>query len=293
MKDQLPQLINIPPFIQRIHSNQSKSGISKILLIIKGKITQILIKYVEGKLFCVLMNYLYKEHSRIGFQNNLYFKKINDEILVHYPNKRITRAINRENYIFHNLFDSYCLNDIEFQKGDLVIDCGANVGELNIAFNLKGLEIEYLGVEPESKTFICLEKNKMRESDKFLNLALSNISSEERLYLDSLGGNSSIVYFGNDDFEIIKTQTLDSLSIQKEIKLFKLEAEGFEPEILEGGLSTLKKIKFIAVDFGSERGLDEENTVVKVNNLLYSNNFSLVSFSDYRYIGLYKNNNLK
>ena len=73
MKDQLPQLINIPPFIQRIHSNQSKSGISKILLIIKGKITQILIKY-GGKIFCVLMNYLYKEHSRIGFQNNLYFK---------------------------------------------------------------------------------------------------------------------------------------------------------------------------------------------------------------------------
>ena len=53
------------------------------------------------------------------------------------------------------MFDSI-VNDIEFQ--DLVIDCGANVGELNIAFNLKGLEIEYLGGEPESKTLSARKK---------------------------------------------------------------------------------------------------------------------------------------
>ena len=58
-------------------------------------------------------------------------------------------------------------------------------------------------------------RNKLRESDIFYNFALSNKNGSEKLYLDSVGGNSSIVYFGKDSFESVETKTLDSINHQK------------------------------------------------------------------------------
>ena len=80
--------------------------------------------------------------------------------------------------------------------------------------------------------------------------------------------------------------------IPKNIKLFKVEAEGFEPEVIEGAVETLKRTEYLCVDFGSERGVEQENTVIEVNNILLKNNFALIEFSYYRYIGLYKNTKL-
>ena len=85
---------------------------------------------------------------------------------------------------------------------------------------------------------------------------------------------------------------LDDVTLPKNIKLLKVEAEGFEPEVIEGAEETLIRTEYICVDFGSERGIEQENTVIEVNNILLKNNFDLIQFSDYRYIGLYKNTKL-
>ena len=78
-----------------------------------------------------------------------------------------------------------------------------------------------------------------------------------------------------------------------QIKLFKIDAEGFEPEVIEGSLNTLPKINYIAVDYGYERGKNENSTIVQVNEILYSQNFELVEFSEHRLIGLYENKAFK
>ena len=69
----------------------------------------------------------------------------------------------------------------------------------------------------------------------------------------------------------------------------KIEAEGHEPEVLKGSIETLSRTNYISVDFGPERGVNEEFTIVDVNKILYENNFELIRFSEYRFIGLYKN----
>ena len=48
--------------------------------------------------------------------------------------------------------------DIIF-NGDTVIDCGANVGELNVALKNRDIEINYIGFEPSPKEFKCLSIN--------------------------------------------------------------------------------------------------------------------------------------
>ena len=82
---------------------------------------------------------------------------------------------------------------------------------------------------------------------------------------------------------------LDKKVDLEKIKLLKIDAEGYEPEVLEGSEKLFKKIEFITVDFGAERGINQNMTIIEVNNILLKNNFEMINFSNFRLIGLYKN----
>lgn len=60
------------------------------------------------------------------------------------------------------------------------------------------------------------------------------------------------------------------------VKLFKLEAEGFEPEILRGALAVLDRIEYVAIDGGYERGVDCEQTFSHQTNLLTEHGFKML-----------------
>ena len=51
----------------------------------------------------------------------------------------------------------------------------------------------------------------------------------------------------------------------------------------------MKTTKYVSVDYGNEKGFEEESTMVEVLNFLYENNFELISDSQYRKVGLFKN----
>jgi len=289
MKNNKADLINLPPFLFQNFNVNKMSTLKKIIFIFYGKLIQIIFKYINGKLFCYLINLLIPNSTKIEFNNNFYTKYIDDNITIHYPNKRIVRVLGDETKLFEKLYDTYCLNEINIKDGDLILDCGANVGELNIAFYKKGIKINYLGFEPDKTTYDSLVKNRVNLTDQFVNVALSDRNGESKLFLDSQGGDSSIIFFGNDNFEFVKTITLDSLGLENPIKLFKLEAEGYEPEVLVGSKKTLKKIEYVSVDFGAERGINSDSTIVDVNKFLTNNKFELISFSRHRMVGLYKN----
>lgn len=296
MKKTSSSIINLPSFVHQIYKFDELKVIAKIRVIFIGKITQFLINKFEGKLFCRLINFLFKKKSNIHFdKNELMYKKIlNNSNEIFYPNKRVTRLIqNNDSYFFDKLFETYCLEQVSFCDNDLIIDCGANIGELNYSFKFKNINIKYIGIEPDYETFNCLEKNRARPADVFHNIALSNKIGESKLYLDNIGGNSSLEFFGKNESLNVKTATLDSLNIKGTVRLLKLEAEGHEPEILEGAIDSLRNINYVSVDFGFERGIDQENTIEAVNNILTENNFKLKNLSEYRLIGLYQNVNIE
>ena len=43
--------------------------------------------------------------------------------------------------------------------------------------------------------------------------------------------------------------------------LLKVEAEGAEPEVLQGLKKNLSRVEFITVDCGFERGLNQKSTI--------------------------------
>ena len=86
---------------------------------------------------------------------------------------------------------------------------------------------------------------------------------------------------------MVECKTLDSFKIKEKIKLLKVDAEGFEPEVLNGSVLTLKKTEYVSIDFEQKED-KSDTTVVQVNEFLYENNFSLCGFSQHRLVGYTK-----
>ena len=185
---------------------------------------------------------------------------------------------------------AYILDEIDFLENDFIVDCGANVGDLLLYFKNKNFKISYLGIEPSHEEYSCLEINARGYTHS--NIGLWNKKTEKKFYISSDGADSSLIIPSTFDSEInINCDRLDNLlSDDKNVKLLKLEAEGAEPEVLEGASKILKNIEYISADLGPERGIDNHETYSEVTNLLYKNNFSLIKINPDRLSVLYRNN---
>ena len=190
------------------------------------------------------------------------------------------------------LFFSYCLNSISFEEGDVIIDCGANNGDLACELKKRASKVRYVGVEPNPEDFKVLKKNLNLETFECVNKALGERNEVLKFYVCTENADSSLVeplsYTEVIDVEVVRLDNLcNELGIKK-IKLLKLEAEGYEPEILNGAAGILNSIEYIAVDGGYERGKDNEQTLTKVTNFLLENNFKMADIYFPWYRALYR-----
>ena len=186
------------------------------------------------------------------------------------------------------LGDCYFLPLITFEPGDLVVDCGANVGELKFYFTENELLIEYIGIEPSPLEYACLKENVA--PSQTLNIGLWDSDGELDFFVSSQMADSSFIEPPTYE-KIIKVETkrLDSLLANRKIKLLKLEAEGAEPEVLYGCEKILDRIEYISADVGFERGVNQTSTLAAVTNYLLSNGFELVDVQERRLTALFRN----
>ncbi|SDE66147.1 methyltransferase, FkbM family [Paracoccus isoporae] len=159
--------------------------------------------------------------------------------------------------------------------GDMVLDVGANIGELGIWANMNNAR--YVGFEPDPIAFRALNRN---VTGKLYDIALADEAGYAEFYLSTSEADSSLIAPQKIEERIsVRKERLDdllpALDLSREIKLLKVEAEGYEAEILQGARETLKQVEYIAVDAGPERG--GENTVPGVLNLLTGSGFEILS----------------
>lgn len=160
-------------------------------------------------------------------------------------------------------------------EGDVVVDVGANVGELGIWVTSRGGE--YIAFEPDPTAFRALQKN--ITTGKLYDVALSDTNGTVEFHLSTADADSSLFKPSNSQDAIsVRTVTLDSFLTESGppplIRLLKIEAEGFEAEVLTGASEILKVVEYVAVDAGPERG--GENTVPGVFNNLAAAGFEVV-----------------
>ena len=87
--------------------------------------------------------------------------------------------------------------------------------------------------------------------------------------------------------------TLDKIidKIKNPVKLIKIEAEGAEPEILQG-LKNISLVEYITIDCGFERGVEEQSTISDCSNYLIQNGFEFIDFGYPRIVALFRNKNI-
>ncbi len=187
------------------------------------------------------------------------------------------------------LLDEYCVSDALLEEGDVVIDCGANIGEFSIICANAGATV--FAFEPDRVEFEALKRNADGKSVEPFQIALWNENGTTDFFDNNDSGDSSVFNTGQSSGSyVVETQRLDDFEKLPKgaIKIIKLEAEGAEPEILEGMRETLNRTRFVTVDMGPERGLAQDNTVVECVTFLSEAGFHIRSFYHERYTALFE-----
>ncbi|MBN1912403.1 MAG: FkbM family methyltransferase [Pirellulales bacterium] len=205
--------------------------------------------------------------------------------------KRYDKGIAR--WIGH-LAGTYCLNEVPLAPGDKIIDCGANVGEIGIW--AKQFQAEYHPFEPEEKEADCCDLNNFSGERRTVRKALWHEETELRFFSKPDTADSTAIEAGGyKTIKIIQATTLAhyirSLGSPR-FRLLKVEAEGAEPEVLQGAEGVLHLIDYIAVDCGRERGKERKSTFCEVNEILRRHNFEVINADMKRLAFLYRRRDL-
>lgn len=253
----------------------------KILL----KLFLLFIQLLPPKASCLLNNIRMKVYEKkiiFSYDKNKKLFYVTENKKKIYFNEKM-RGINTYSYGISNrafsLAKTYNLDLVNFKNGDVLIDCGANFGDIFIWTQLKNLKIKYISFEPSFHEYRCLKLNCINQINN--NIALSNQNKKSIFFINSRDGDSSLIepatgYSEKLIIDTIKLETYVMSKNIKKIKFFKCEAEGAEPEILEGSESILDRIEYIGVDGSPERGLKSESTIEYAISFLKNKNFEIV-----------------
>ena len=166
----------------------------------------------------------------------------------------------------------YCVDDLLFEASDQVVDVGAHSGEFGLWVQQFG--VSYLGIEPDPVAYGALARNLPHSSLE--PVALGAKAGQASFALATSTGDSSFEV-GSGKSMTVQVKTLDEVVGQVfsrgSIALLKIEAEGFEPEVLQGGAETLARTKLVTVDAGEERS--GQSTAPACVNILLSSGFQL------------------
>jgi FkbM family methyltransferase len=251
-----------------------------------------------------LKPYLYQyffNFSNIYFKYPITIKAINSQILVSDKytdykvfNSRPQRLLRYSNGIKHlcdSILLSYHLTELVFPDNAVIVDIGANVGEVSYALLRKNLTLQIIGIEPDPKDFQDLKNNVISSSSVLINSAVAEFSGSIQMFLNNDFGDTSAFDTENSVGTMISScASLDDIYSKyinsKNIFLVKCEAEGLEPEVLLGGKLALSNTIYVCCDTGPERA--GEYTFEQTHKILTDLNFRLLKGNRSR--SLYLNN---
>lgn len=173
----------------------------------------------------------------------------------------------------HEASDSIFLMHL-LREGDSFLDIGANVGHYTLLAGLYS-KCKVTAVEPIPSTFERLLGNLKLNNWKFqpelLNIGLSNESGE--LVFTNQQFTTNKVSTSGQGIKV-KVKTLDEICSQKIPDFIKIDVEGYEWFVLNGGLNTLSnsKLKLILIEL-NESGKNFNIQDEQIINLLKENGF--------------------
>ncbi|MFX0140086.1 MAG: FkbM family methyltransferase [Candidatus Hodarchaeota archaeon] len=207
--------------------------------------------------------------------NNFLISRILDKILINY----------RDDI---SIFFEKCGFNKNFK---VIFDVGAYVGDFTLALLKYFPNATIWAFEPSPKTFKILKykTRKFCNRVKLFNMGLINENAKKNLHFMSFNGANSFIPL-SDDFkksceikeiksQEIKVKRLDDFVKEHKIKhidIIKIDVEGVEYELLQGGKDSFKNIidKILIEISLIRKGLKSDN-INSIFNFLYENDFYL------------------
>lgn len=171
---------------------------------------------------------------------------------------------------FKFLLKQYGVLDISIPEGASIVDVGANIGEFSMAVSeLMQSNCTFHAFEPGSVEFKILLSNVNSNKNIFpYNVGLYNSESTIDFFVNSAAADNSVFEFDEYSSVVsIDVVRADHTLPNSPIFLLKVEAEGAEPEVIEGFGSLVEDISYIVVDAGFER-YGTDSTLPEVVRLL-------------------------
>ena len=236
----------------------------------------------------VLSRFKLKSYSKMLSEksSNFFIHMVthNDQLISFQSAVRINRFIKGFEHAGKRTWNRYKIDELLCGvEPRTVIDIGANIGEFSFYAHKKYLEkVEIFAFDPDPIAKQCIDNNLVGINASINLVALSNKSGEENFYLKTESADSSPHEpFGESVKIKTKIVTLDFFFNNLELRrpvLLKMDTEGHEPEVLLGGIATLKHIDWVSIDAGLERyGKSTSNEVARI---LFEQGFSEVNVSD-------------
>ena len=183
----------------------------------------------------------------------------------------------KEMHFTHNEYTNGCVYErlgCVIEKGDVVVDIGANVGVFSNAAYYKGASKVY-SFEPTDAAYTCLIKNKPVNCQTF-KMGVGDKEGFAKISVDSTDNTMCATFTKEDSItEFVPMTTLDALfskGLFDRIDFLKIDAEGYEKNILEGlSDSNLSKVRKIALEFHSNLLSDEVSQ--SIIDRMYKNGF--------------------
>lgn len=178
-----------------------------------------------------------------------------------------------------DLASDYHLHLIEDVVGGTFVDCGANVGELGIW--AQSQDMRYLAFEPEHLEAECCDLNNFSGQALTIRKALWKENTTLKFYHKASTADSSAFmvnnYTATTDIPAARLDDVVDISELTRPIIIKVEAEGAEPEVLEGAARFLSAVDYVTVDCGHERGPQQDHTFVEVHGALSAAGFAVVA----------------
>ncbi len=180
---------------------------------------------------------------------------------------------------------SYSRGPCRVEKGDVVIDCGANIGLFSRWAYEQGASKVY-SFEAEKSNFEVLQKN-LPNGNTFIN-AVNDKNELKELFIHTLGGSHSLEDNDINHTQIGKKQrvngiTLDTFILQNNIKsidFLKIDTEGAELSIFKGlSDENLGKVSKIAMEYHNMIYDFDISLMHELEDRLKSNGFKVGTIS--------------
>tara|TARA_B110000003_G_scaffold275632_1_gene318829 strand:- start:311 stop:1117 length:807 start_codon:yes stop_codon:yes gene_type:complete len=257
------------------------------------------------KLIIFLKKIYWKIAKKIGFvilirdeRKSIHSSRLKKYITstgTYYLPKYAYQDVIRKEIIKNRIFDKeiFDLSKKYITSNSIVIDAGANYGQLSVLFSKLFDDITIYSFEASKYIFDILNQNAKINSNniKAINCALSNYTDEQYLQIPNLkkyGTYGSL----NLEFSLNKKNTykdkilirkIDNFTYEKKISFMKIDVQGFDLNVLKGSLETIKKHRMPIV-------FEYENTLEDKMNFRLDDFVTFFNKINYRFITVVNNN---